>query len=113
MSDFQRCSICGKYDWLAKHKCAPVWEARIHEAKWEEDWTEVHASDAEEAAETFCEQHDCDGEYNIVQSGSAEVEVRKQGEDAVTLFDITAETIPQYSAYERKQSKPGDTDEAD
>jgi hypothetical protein len=102
MSDFQRCRVCGKYDWLAKHKCAPVWEARLHETKWEEGWSTVYAIDAEEAAEKFCEQYDSDGEYSIVQSGSAEVEVRKPGEDVVTLFGVDAETVPQYRARERK-----------
>jgi hypothetical protein len=102
MRDFNRCKVCGKYDWLDTHKCAPVWEARIHTTKWEEDWTEVHATDAEEAAENFCESYDRDGEYSIIRSGDAEVEVRRPGGDAVTIFDITAETVPHYSARERK-----------
>ena len=102
MRDFQRCPVCRKYDWTDTHRCAPVWEARLHETRGEEEWTEVHASDAEEAAEKFCEQYDRDGEYGIINSGSAEVEVRKPGDDAVTRFDVSAETIPQYSARELK-----------
>lgn len=36
MSDFQRCQTCGDFAFLSRHKCAPVWEARIHETKREE-----------------------------------------------------------------------------
>jgi len=107
MSDFQKCRTCGEWGWLTgsfalpAHKCAPIWEVRMHRTRWEEDWTETHADDAEGAAAKFAEDYDRNGEYGIVSSGSAEVEVRKPGEDAMTIYDISAESVPQYTAHAR------------
>ena len=104
MNDFRVCPVCRKWGWFDRpsgnHVCAPVWEARL---AGEDDfsWITVHASLAEDAAEEFAEQCDRDGEYGIVKSGGADVEVRKPGETEITRFEITAETVPQYSAYKK------------
>ncbi|MCK1503905.1 hypothetical protein [Bradyrhizobium sp. 18] len=108
MEGFERCPNCQKWGWFGvkfgrEHQCAPIWEARMHETKWNEDWTEVRAHDAEEAAREFCERYDCDGEYTIIQRGAAEIEVRKPGEDRITIFDVFAESVPTYYAHERKE----------
>jgi hypothetical protein len=107
MEGFQRCPNCNKFGWFGEkfgreHQCAPIWEARLLETKWENDWIEVRAHDAEEAAREFCEQYDSDGDYSIIQRGSAEVEVRKPGEDGVTIFDVSAESVPTYYAHARR-----------
>lgn len=107
MKGFQRCPTCQKYGWFGQefgreHQCAPIWEARMYGSKWKEDWVEVRAHDAEGAAREFCERYDCEGDYTIIQRGSAEIEVRKPGEDAVTIFDVSAESVPTYYAHERQ-----------
>jgi len=108
MSDYERCKTCGEYGWTGAsaarfggHICPPTWEARIHETKYENEWTEIHARDAEEAASKFCQQHDSNGDYDIIQSGEAEIEVRKWGEDKIALIDISAESVPTYYAHRR------------
>lgn len=113
MEGFQRCPTCQKFGWFGEkfgreHQCAPIWEARLHETKWTEDWIEVRAQDAEEAAREFCERYDCEGEYSIIRRGSAEVEIRKPGEDTITIFDVSAESVPTYYAHERCEQSPDD-----
>lgn len=108
MSNHRRCKTCGEWGWFGEgalrfgaHKCAPIWEAHMHETKWQDDWSEVHANDAEEAASKFAEEYDRGGDYDIIRRGSAEIEVRKQGDETVTLVDVSAESVPQYRAYAR------------
>ena len=96
---YVKCRTCGKFGTEGVHKCPQIWEVRLYETRWEEDWIEVHAADAEDAATTFAEQYDQGGDYDIIRRGSAEVEVRKLGETEVTQWDIQAESIPQYHAW--------------
>jgi hypothetical protein len=65
----------------------------------EGNWCEVYAYDAEAAAERFAEQSDSDGDYTIIQNGSAEMWVR-DADDNVTRWSIEAESVPEYRAYE-------------
>lgn len=106
MDGYHRCQNCGDYGWFGvrfgtQHRCSPIWEARLFGAG-DDEWYEIHADDAETAAEKFCNQYDSGGDYDIIRCGSAEVEVRKPGEGAITLWDISAESVPEYHAYERK-----------
>lgn len=101
VSNYGRCSICREYAFLDRHRCPPIWEARIHETKFEEDWSEVYADSADSAAAKFAEEYDAGGDYTIIRRGSAEVEVRKPGETEFIIFDIQAESMPQYSAWAR------------
>lgn len=100
MSDYQMCRQCKEWGWTNSHRCPPAWEARLV-GDGDDEWRDVHAYDAEAAAAKFCDLYDSDFEYSIVQSGEAEVEVRRLGEEEITLWDITAETVPQYNAYAR------------
>lgn len=108
MSDYVKCKICDKWGYKNSHKCPPVWEVRMYERRWEEDWVEVYATDAEDAATTFAEQSDRGGDYDIIRRGSAEVEVRKQGETEVTQWDIQAESVPEYTAWEATRAVPSE-----
>ena len=100
MSDYQPCLTCGEWDWIGKHKCSPAWEVRqIGDS--DDEWYLVHAVDDETAAEKFCEMYDRDGEYSIVTSGSAEVEVRKPGSVVVSQWHVAAETVAHYSAFSK------------
>lgn len=113
MEGFQRCPTCQKFGWFGEkfgreHQCAPIWEARLHETKWDNDWTEVRAHDAEEAASEFCERYDCEGgDYSIIQHGEAVVEVRSPEGD-VTTCDVRAESVPTYYAHERREQSTDD-----
>lgn len=104
MSDYQRCKRCGEYGWTGEsaqrfgfHTCLPMWECRI--AGNGDDWDEVYAREAEQAAEKFCDQYDSNGDYTIIQAGEAEVDVRRPGEDEITQWKIAAESVPHYRAY--------------
>jgi hypothetical protein len=114
MSDFRKCTVCREWGWFdgkfGGHICKPIWEARLLETKWENGWTEVYGRDAEEAASKFCECYDSDGEYSIIQSGEAEVEVRKLGEEEVTIVDISAESVPTYYAHTRSSQETAEHD---
>lgn len=59
----------------------------------------MHAHGADSAAEKFAESYDGDGEYTILQRGSAVIEVRKPDSSEVQVFDIAAESVPQYTAF--------------
>lgn len=100
MSDFKKCPTCHKYDFLSRHKCAPVWEARIFGDG--DEWYDVHGWDVEDAAAKFAERYDEGGDYDIIRRGSAEIEVRKQGDATIIMVDISAESVPQYYARTRR-----------
>lgn len=108
MSEYRRCQSCGDYGWFDRqfgnHTCAPIWEARLFGAG-DDQWCEVHAIDAETAAEKFCDEYDSGGDYNIIRCGSAEIEVRKLGGADISLWDIWAESVPEYHAHERKPDR--------
>ena len=106
MSNYVKCRTCDKWGAEGVHKCPPIWEVRLYETRWEEDWVEIYAADAADAATTFAERHDQGGDYDIVRRGSAEVEVRKLGETEVTQWDIQAESVPQYSAWSSDRLAP-------
>lgn len=99
--NYVRCAKCGEFGFSNTHECPPIWEARILETKWENDWTEVHARDAEAAAEKFCEDYDCHGDYDIIKRGGEEIQVRKLGEERIVIVDISAESRPHYCGTER------------
>jgi hypothetical protein len=113
MTDFRRCPICGENGWFgalhnANHVCDPTWEARIFTRQYEEEWTTVHGSDAEDAAAKFCENYDAGGDYDIVRRGGDEIEVRKSEGAEIVIVDVEAETVPHYYGHERKSSAKSD-----
>lgn len=89
------CKNCDEH-YLTTHTCPPLWEARIFETKYQNDWTEVHAKDPERAAARFAELYDRGGDYDIIKRGGDEIEVRKPGEDSIVLVTVSAEAVPQY-----------------
>lgn len=101
---YERCKTCGEWGFLdpgvLQHRCKPVWKARMdyHD---EIDWTEVRAKDAEEAAEKYAEDYDCNsGDYPILSGrsrGDVIVLVR-QDDSQIQRFSIEAESVPTYSA---------------
>lgn len=95
---YERCKHCDHWGWSNTHACPPIWEARIFETKWQNDWNEVRATDAEDAAKRFAEEYDVNGEHDIVRRGCEEIEVRLQGSEKIWMVDVSAETVPAYYA---------------
>lgn len=93
--------------YILTHSCPPMWEARIFETKWENDWVEVRARDAEQAATKFAEQYDQGGDYDIIQRGGDEIEVRKSGDDKIVMVDVSAESVPHYYGRVRENRAVG------
>jgi hypothetical protein len=98
MSDYQRCKTCGVYGWVGTHRCPPVWECRRVVPWDDEEWTDVYATDARNAAEEFCDIFDSDGDYMIIRHGSATIDVRKKDSDVAERFEVSAESVPRYTA---------------
>lgn len=100
IKDHRRCTTCGEWGWFNRpslnHVCAPRWEARLYEPRFQEDWREVFAHDIEAAAAKFCEIYDQGGDYDILRRRSAEVEVRKYDTGKIVIVDIRADSVPQY-----------------
>lgn len=76
-----------------------LWTGRRDEAP---DWsqsTTVKAYDSEEAVETWAEESDQQGDYDIISSGEhGPVLVREEGSKTYETFDVLAESCPVYSA---------------
>lgn len=98
------CPICKEPAILQGHKCKPLFECRFAKdgpIYFDENWTETRAFDAEDAAEKFCEEYDCYGEYVVIRLGESNaptVEVRKPGEEMIHRFVVVGESLPTYHA---------------
>jgi hypothetical protein len=102
VTTFAKCSTCGEYAFMDKHKCHPLWEV-YEDGYTEEDLREVHGMDARDAVETWAAQWDSDGDYGILRSGSPiKVYVRPKGEKEWQTFGVHGESVPTYSAREWK-----------
>lgn len=84
-------------------QCGQPWRGGVEE----HSWRDVYATDAEQAAERYCEESDCDGDYTIIRNGSAEVWVRNVVNE-VTKFNVEAESVPTYTAHEAKADTTSD-----
>lgn len=114
MSNYKACPTCGEYGFInddrpfLAHRCKPAWECRLEANADDADgWYTVHATDAEQAAERYAEQYDCDGgEYAIVSGNFRDeciIQVRKHmgfedDEPPFERFSVEGETVPQYRA---------------
>ena len=103
MSDHRKCDECGEWGWFNSkfmaHRCMPAWECRM-ETDDDNFWATVRATDAEEAAEKYADEWDCEGgEYYICsQRGEpAVVLVRKPGEQ-FERWSVEGEMVPHYRA---------------
>lgn len=97
MSDFQKCTECGEFDWIRTHTCPPLWEVQIAEYMHDEIRT-VRAHSDELAAEKFAELYDAEGDYPIVDGPATTVKVRRYSTDDWTIFEVEGETVPSYTA---------------
>jgi hypothetical protein len=108
-SDYERCPTCSEWAWTKRHRCKPVWLVFTEDRH--EDWDEadrVYATDAQEAAEKWAEQDDCDSaEYSIVAGTDAAVQVRRLDEPDTdpVWWVVSGESVPQYHGNEATQVK--------
>lgn len=93
---FASCRICGKYDFLDRHRCAPVWKCRAAD---DGDWRDVHAVGEDAAACEFAERWDREvAEGALAYRGrTVEVEVQR-GDGLVSRFWVSGEMVPTYRA---------------
>jgi DNA topoisomerase VI subunit B len=107
MKECPRCKHFRLYDCRCiLFQCAQPWKGKVQEV----DWNNVYAIDAETAAEEYAENSDCENDYTIIRNGEAEIWVRDP-ENNIVVFDITSESVPQYSATERSaHPTTGNTD---
>lgn len=87
------------------HKCDPVWFVAIVEGEEQpedDDYREVRAADAEEAAAKGAEEEDSDSaEYSVLKGNGDYVAWVKAAADAKPRrFKVTGEAVPQYYAEE-------------
>ena len=97
MSDFDKCPICGEYDFLDKHKCAPIY--RVFDLDEGHD-SEVRAHGFESAAEKYVQENDGDWEYSVAEGQAIELYVSKDG--VTKLIKVTGENEPVYYTEEIK-----------
>lgn len=96
------CEKCGRPMVFKPHYCPPEYEVDVYGC---DEWFTVHAFDAQHAAELACEKLDCYNDYAIISDGGCpEVKVRKKDTPTlISLFSITAESVPEYYAKEIPQ----------
>lgn len=102
----ERCPTCEEWVFSKYHKCSPVWLVAIVEGEEQpadDDYCEVRASDAEEAAEKGAEEGDCNSaEYSILKhyDGDYVAWVKAADDAKPKRFKVTGEAVPQYYAEE-------------
>jgi len=101
----ETCNICREYIWSSGHNCSPAFLcAEVEKDEKVEnldglDWREVRGFDEESAAQRFGEEHDDDN--FLLNGGKMFVLVKKQGSEChPKLFEIFAEAVVDYTAYE-------------
>ena len=95
MSDFEKCKICGEYDFLSKHKCPPIYYFK-HES-WGDEFQEVRAWTFDGAAEKFARMFNENGDYNLMD---CEEEVIISDGETEKRFVVSAEQDISYSVTE-------------
>jgi hypothetical protein len=99
VTDYGRCPKCGEPGFLkgkfADHRCKPLFWWRSNDRHDEDEWQEIHASDAEEAAQKAAALYDQDG-YSLLRGGHAEISIRDTLTGKVTRWHCKAEPVPQY-----------------
>ena len=96
MSDFGKCKTCGKYDFLDKHKCPPIFYFK-HE-NWGDELQEIRAWDFEDAAKEFAMLYNEDGDYSLMDNTE---EVIISDGKTEKKFIVSAEPDIHYSVKER------------
>lgn len=101
----ERCPTCEEWVFSKFHKCKPIWLVAIVEGEEQpadDDYSEVRASDEEDAAEKAVEEDDSNSaEYSVLKGNDDYVAWVKAVADAKPKrFKVTGEAVPQYYAEE-------------
>lgn len=99
----EQCPKCKKFPLYPNvHRCWPFEVAKPwRDQVADHEWLQVYARSAEDAAVTFAETSDAEGDYTIIRNREGEVWVRDPAGE-VTKWEIEAETVPQYYAREKR-----------
>lgn len=104
----KRCKTCD--EWIIEslfvpHRCKPKWLVYDPDCGDVDDAREIHAYDAEDAAEKFCDLSDCgSAEYEYLMDGGCDLVIVMPGEGNEGeggRFCVSAESRPSYSARSR------------
>jgi hypothetical protein len=102
--EYDICKKCGVYGRVVTHGCPPEWEVRREDEGWD-DWNPVHGLSEEDAAVEWCDRHDCENEYSILQNGEAVLFVRRLGDTGNGVkVEISAESRAHYTAYAQDEA---------
>ncbi len=101
----ERCPTCAEWTFSKFHKCKPVWLVALVEGEEQpadDDYCELRAIDAEEAAAKGVEEDDSNSaEYSVLKDHGDYVAWVKAVADAKPKrFKVTGEAVPQYHAEE-------------
>jgi hypothetical protein len=91
-----KCKICGEYIWGENHICGESWLCRRVDG---DEWDEAFGEDPNLAIERYCEKHFADWEY----PKSIEVEICKDEDSQIYIYDVEVEAIPSFCATLRKE----------
>jgi len=104
------CFYCGQLDPSDRHQNLHRYEAHCPEmGESPDDARNICAASLDDAAETYAELSDDDGDYTIVQSNEEfKVAVRKDnpsGNQPWRMFSVTGEQISTYTAEELEEAE--------
>lgn len=98
------CNTCGApmYDWR-RHTCLPAWLCWISDGRGytPEDGKLMYTSSPETAAEEYAEWHDSQGDYTCIGGDDLQITVRCVTTGQETVFKVTGEQVPAYTAYKQ------------
>jgi hypothetical protein len=96
-SNYEKCPICGKVDFLKNHKCDPIWETFVEDEDDTEKWTKIYACGPQEAA---CKRAEDLDQYDhcVLETGPIEIIVRKDKDSPAFYFNCSAEAEVVYYA---------------
>jgi len=96
---FDKCRICGDYDFLVTHTCKPIFY--ITDPDWSDEEIPERGIDHQEAAERYAERQDRDSaDYQVVGGQELFITVRAAEETEGKKFKVTGEMRAEYSAEE-------------
>jgi hypothetical protein len=113
MSDWQKCTKCtkcGEYDFVSRHRCKPQWFVQIdehHDLDDPGDGVTVYAHDAEDAARDGVEQWDDERDALNFSYLVRATPVNQELGSAPEWFTVDAEASVEYYAHKAEAPTAG------
>ena len=100
---YKLCPICKEYDFLDRHECSPIFEINVPDHHGDE-WEKVRATSPRQAIEKWCAYEDPNSaDYWIIkQEGLDSIFVREEGSVTAQEFSVSAESVIEYTAREKR-----------